>query len=198
MNVCTCKVEVCNACAARLEIGEGEYLHAELSVKDKHSDYPMNRHNVDLERVQRIQLGIDVESMEFSEESVAQMLQEMADERPAGHSAFVLRSLANALRGEDRNHRLVLKQTKRGKWVSPSDDHTRRRQNIAWLWRLDRLQNEGWQTDAAIHRIAETTGNSVATVYARISSERAWQSEIQSIVQGLGKIQVWKNKRKPD
>lgn len=165
-----------------------ETPHLELSFKGKHSHWKANKHRVDLERVQRIHLDIDQEPMEFSEESLAQMLQTLADERPTEHSAFVLHAVANALRGEDENHRLFLKQTKRGTWNSPSDEHARRRQTLAWLVRLDRLRNEGWQIDAAIHRIAETTGNSVSTVYARISAERAFQDDIQSFVKSLGKL----------
>ncbi|WP_149036465.1 hypothetical protein [Aurantiacibacter atlanticus] len=170
---------------------EGEFLHLDLSVCDKHSFAPMHRHNVDLERVQRCHLGNDEEPMEFDENSIAQMLQKIADDLRWRPGAFELRALANALRGEDAHHKLILKQAQRGTWRSPSDEHSRRRQEIAWIVRLGRLEKQGWQTDAAIHRIAETTGNSVSSVYARIAGQRKWQIdmvEATKSVSTLGKL----------
>ena len=193
---CGCVVDYVSCDHHSIECVEnGETPHIELSFRGKYSDAPLNKHSVDLERVQRIHLDIDQEPMDFSEESLAQMLQDIADDRPAGHQAFVLRAVANALRGEDSNHRLVLRQSRRGKWQSPSDDHARRRQTIAWMLRLDRLQNEGWQTDAAVHRIAETTGNSVATVYARISAERAWQKDIHGFAKAIFEAKKWQRRK---
>lgn len=194
---CGCRVTY-EPCEHHLEqcVQNDETPHLELSFKGKYSDWPENKHRVDLERVQRIHLGIDQEPMEFSEESLAQMLQALADDRPTDHSAFVLHALARALRGEDDNHRLVLKQAKRGKWNSPSDEFALRRQSLAWRLRLERLRNEGWQTEAAIHRIAETTGNSVSTVYARISAEKDYQSDMQSFVKSLAKFKRSLNSRK--
>ena len=165
-----------------------ETPHLELSFKGKYSDWPQNKHGVDLERVQRIHLGIDQEPMDFSEESLAEMLQKLADERPTDEGAFVLRALANALRGKDDNHQLHLKQVKRGTWKSPSDELTRRRQAWAWMLRLERLKNEGWEREASIYRIAETTGNSVSTVYSRIAEEKALQTKMQNFAESLDDV----------
>lgn len=152
-----------------------ERVHVTVEFRDQYSHWPGNRHKVDLERVQRLQMDLGQERMTFDEYTLADMLQTIADANPEGEAAFVLAALANALRGEDDYHRLRLHQIKRGKRQSPSDGLVRHRQHCAWIVRLHRLQLQGWQTDAAIHRIAETTGNSVSRIYAGIAEEREWQ-----------------------
>lgn len=183
---CGCEVFLapCEAHQKELETGD---LNADLQLRydGKYSRFNGSRHNVNLERVQRIHLDIDTEHMEFDEMSLANMLQEMADARPFEIEAFVLRALANALAGTDPHHQLRLRQVNRGKWQSPSAQHARKRQNLAWLFRLDRLQQQGWQVDAAIHRIAETTGHSPSHVYSRIKEERAWQSDMKGFLRSV-------------
>lgn len=181
---CGCKFHIDYApCEHHSEtVGAGdEWPHLTIEFRHKHSDWPSNRHKVDLERVQRIEMGLDNEPMVFDENSLADMLQGIADANPIGAPAFVLAALANALKGKDEYHRLRLQQAKRGKWSSPADQNARHRQHCAWILRLHRLQKEGWQTDAAIHRIAETTGNSVSRVYAGIAEERAWQDVLTNM-----------------
>lgn len=186
--------EPCDHHRRTIEAGE-EHTRISIEFHTKHSDWPANRHKVSLERVQRLQLGLDDEPMAFDEESLADMLQSLADADPRGRAAFVLTALANALRGEDDHHRLRLHQAKRGKWQSPSDRVARHRQHCAWFVRLHRLQREGWQTDAAIHRIAETTGNSVARVYAGIAEERAWQEVLRDFPKVHGEFDKLKRSR---
>lgn len=180
---CGCKFHIahdpCEQHRKAIEAGE-ERAHITIQFRDKHSDWPANRHGVNLERVQRLHLGLEDEPMAFDEESLADMLQSLADADPRGRAAFVLTALANALRGKDDHHRLRLHQSKRGKWLSPSDRVARHRQHCAWILRLHRLQRQGWQTDAAIHRIAETTGNSVSRIYAGIAEERAFADVLRN------------------
>lgn len=163
---------------------DGEELSDEVKNRLQELDnMPFNRHSVNLERVQRIHLDIDDEQMTFDEQSIAHMLQELADEERYGHVAFVLAAVANALRGDDDHHKLILRQTKRGKWESPSENTTKIRQHLAWVIRLERLKAQGWQTDAAVHRIAETTGKSVAKIYAGISENKEMQEIYRSLRQ---------------
>lgn len=182
MSECSCSIAFapCETHRATLESGE-ETVNITVRFDDKYSRFAGNAHRVNLERVQRIHLGVDSEPMEFSESTLATMLQDMADERPFETEAFVLRAVANALRGEDDHHKLVLRQRKRGAWKSPADDLVRHRQQVAWILRLGRLEAQGWQTDAAVHRIAETTGKSVSRVYAGIAEERHWQRELRAM-----------------
>lgn len=169
---CGCRFDIylepCEHHLKAREAGDGRY-HITIDWRDKYDDWHQNRHKVNLERVQRIYLGLEDEQMPFDEASLADMLQGIADDNPTGEAAFVLAAFANALRGEDEYHRLSLRQVKKGNWQSPSKQHAKRRQQLAWIVRLERLQREGWQTDAAIHRIAETTGKSVSAIYAGIA-----------------------------
>lgn len=162
--------------------------------------FSLNNHNVDLERVQRCHLGLDDEVMEFSERSIALMLQDLADELRYGHEAFVLRAVANALVGIDPHHRLTLKQIRPGRWDSPADSRARHRQHLAWIVRLHRMQEKGWQTDAAIHQIAHTTGKSVSRVYAGIAEERRWQDVLRAGLDPYKLTRVLKHheRRSPD
>lgn len=171
--------EPCEYHRMAIEAGE-ERAHIGIEFRDKHSDWPANRHWVGLERVQRNHLGLDDEPMAFDEGTLADMLQSIADADPLGQAAFVLRALANAFRDQDDDHRLRLHQKRRGKWPSPSERLERHRLHAAWILRLHRLQRDGWPTDAAVHRIAETTGNSVSRVYGGIAEERAWQELVRS------------------
>jgi hypothetical protein len=124
----------------------------------------LRRHSVDLERVQRLHLGVDDEPMEFSADTIAAMLQEIADVcDPA--SAFELHAVVRALEGKDAHHRLELKQVRRGKFASPAE-HFRR--NMDWLNALAALEEQGVKTEAAIATIAEQAKCSRASVFAGI------------------------------
>lgn len=201
---CGCRFHIshdpCEHHGQSLAAGD-ERVHVTLEFRTKYSHWPGNRHKVNLERVQRLHLGLDQEPMAFNEGTLADMVQAIADADPTGDAAFVLAALANALRGDDEHHRLRLQQAKRGKWQSPSDGVARHRQHCAWILRLDRLQRQGWQTDAAIHRIAETTGNSVSRVYAGIAEEREWQELLRTFPRfhsETGKLKRSKAARSPN
>lgn len=171
-------------------------LHVEVEFADKYDRWAANNHRVDLERVQRCHLGLDNEEMSFDEKSLANMLQELADNSPSHASTFAVRAIANALRGDDEHHALRLVQKKRGKWKSPAHDRTRHRQHLAWIWRLERLQEQGWGKEAAVHRIAETTGKSVATIYAGIAEERHWQQSMRELSLEIKRMKANREKQK--
>lgn len=135
-------------------------------------------HGVNLERVQRIQFGVEDEPMLFDESTIANMLEKIArDAFP--DDAFVLFAVVEALRGNDEHHRLVLRQKKPGKWVSPTEFATRKERHRMWLYALGNWEREGIKTEAAVARIAELEGVSRASVFAGIRDaeediERAW------------------------
>lgn len=166
--------------------GDDDNLSPEEQARlDRLNSVPMNRHSVNLERVQRCHLGIDDEPMQFDEASIADMLQDVADTLRYGSEAFVLRGIANALRGNDDHHSLVLRQVKRGKWKSPSERTERLTQQINWAIDLGKLEADGWQTDAAVHRVAELAGVGVSTVYAGIKEQQCWKDHLKEISQIL-------------
>ena len=83
MSECSCLIqfEPCEAHKESLQSGD-ESVHISVEFHTKNSRFKGNNHRVNLERVQRIELGIDNELMEFSEGTIAEMFQQMADERP--------------------------------------------------------------------------------------------------------------------
>lgn len=168
---CGCAVlfAPCEAHLEKMKSGE-ERVNIAVRFDDKYSHFAGNTHGVDLERVQRIELGIDSEPMEFNEGTIAYMLQALADDRPFETEAFVLRALVNALRGNDDHHRLVLRQKKPGKWESPTEHEERWNRDMSWLWTLGSLERAGMKTEAAIARISELSGASRAAVFAGVRS----------------------------
>ncbi len=134
----------------------------------------LRHHGVDLERVQRIHLGIDFEEMEFSADTIAHMLQEVAD-RCEEDEAFMIHSVVNALLGKDKHHRLVLQNKRRGKFVSPTEHEVMHNRNSNWLWWLAHLEKQGVKTESAVSEIAHKDGVSRATVFKGIKSAAAFQ-----------------------
>jgi hypothetical protein len=139
----------------------------ELPAKEPSAVSGLRKHAVNLERVQRIHLGLDAEAMEFSEKTVSDMIQEIA-EHCDEHEAFKLHALVRALRGQDEHHQLVLKQKKPGKWVSPTESDAKFTRRLNWLWTLGNFEREGIKTEAAVARIAELDDTSRAAVFAGV------------------------------
>ena len=195
MSECGCSIVLspCEAHQATLDSGE-ETVHITVQFDDKYSRFKGNNHGVDLERVQRIELGIDGELMEFSEGTIADMLQKMSDERPFESEAFVLRALANALRGEDDHHRLILQHKKRGKFLSPTETEARHYQDISWLHTLANREKMGDKTEAGIAFIAEHWNVSRASVFAGI---RRAEQYLKSGAEMFAKVPGGDNFRNP-
>lgn len=150
------------------ELSDSEWLDG-LSPTERKLMGPLNirRHHVNLERVQRIHLDIEDEPMEFSAETIAQMLEDIA-EKCFEHEAFLIRGIINALIGEDHNHLLVLKHKRRGKFVSPTESSARHNRQRAMLYHLAELERQGVKTEAAVAELASLTGLSRASVFAEI------------------------------
>ncbi|MGV3555422.1 MAG: hypothetical protein ACO1OD_09210 [Croceibacterium sp.] len=193
---CGCEILFlpCEAHKATLESGD-ETVHIEVEFASKYTRVNASNHRVDLERTQRIRLGLDDEPMEFNETTLADMIQGVVDEDPYRSEAFLLRALANALRGDDAHHRLQLRQKRRGRWESPADSRAKHRQHLAWIVRLHRLKASGWQTDAAVHRIAETPGNSVSTIYAGMAEEQTWQAILSEGLDSVKAVRAWSRRK---
>jgi hypothetical protein len=119
---------------------------------------------VALERVQRLHLGIDEEEMEFSAATIASMLQEVADTCDESE-AFTIHAVVRALQGADEDHELVLKQKRRGKYVSPTEHVATHNRNMSWLRTLALRESQGVKTEAAIAEIAEKWGVKRASVF---------------------------------
>lgn len=136
---------------------------------------PIRRHGVNLERVQRIHLGVDSEEMEFSAQTLADMLQEIAD-RIDENDAFTIHAIVNALLGRDDHHELVLKQKKRGKFVNPTVHEAKRNRQMKWLWWLAHLENQGIKTESAVATIAKSEKASRAAVFNGVKEAEKFQA----------------------
>ena len=135
----------------------------------------LRHHCVDLERVQRIHLGIDSEEMEFSAGTIAHMLQQIAEQCDEDE-AFTIQVVVNALRGTDDHHVLVLQQKRRGKFVSPTKHEEKHNRNNKWLWWLGHLEKQGIKTESAVAEIAQKEGVSRATVFKGVKDAEAFQA----------------------
>jgi hypothetical protein len=144
-------------------------------------DRLVRNHIVDLERVQRIHLGVDSEPMEFTADTIADMVQDIAD-NSFTHEAFTLHAIARALRGLDDHHILVLRQKKRGKWESPTEHEKKHNREMSWLWTLGAWEHDGMKTEAAVARIAELANVSRATVFQGIRNAEAFLEHCREII----------------
>lgn len=151
-------------------------------------------HGVDLERVQRIHLGLDSEPMEFSAETVAQMIQDVADNCDA-HNAFILHAVMRALRGNDDYHSLTLQQKKRGRFEAPDLQAAKHHRRRMWLHWLAHLESQGVKTEAAITEIGDKEGVSRATVFAEIRKAERFLEEGRSIFAGSPAADNFQNPR---
>lgn len=144
------------------------------------SSVNLRRHSINLERIQRIHLGIDSEPMEFSANTIADMLQQVADECDED-SAFTIHAVVNALRGLDEHHVLQLKRKRRGRFVSPTEREEQTNRNLSWLHSLAKLEAEGMQTEAAIAKISDVWKVSRAAVYAGIAKAEDFYRTVDQI-----------------
>lgn len=140
----------------------------------------VRHHGVNLERVQRIHLGLDSEEMEFSNVTLAAMLADVA-ERCDDADAFTLYGFVSALLGNDRHHILTLKRTRKGKFVSPHERELTHNRNQKWLWWLAHLESKGMKTEAAVMTIAEAEKVSRATVFGGIREAEHWLETGQTL-----------------
>lgn len=143
----------------------------------------LRKHGVNLERVQRIHQGIDTEDMEFSAATIAQMLQEVADECDE-NDAFTIHAVVNALLGRDDHHRLVLKQKRPGKYVNPTAHEATHNRHQYWLHWLAGREDAGIKTEAAIAEIAASENVSRAAVFQGIRQAEEFLDRGRKIFEG--------------
>ena len=127
----------------------------------------LRRHHVNLERCQRLHLGLENEPMEFDATTLAAMVQDIANQCDE-HEAFILHAVSRALTGDDEHHKLTLQHQKRGKFLSPTESEKRFVQDMNWLFTLANRENMGDQTEAGIAFIVELSGASRASIFAGI------------------------------
>lgn len=151
----------------------------------------LRRHSVNLERVQRIHLGIDCEPMGFNAESIAAMLQKVADSCDA-NEAFVIHAVARALLGLDQHHRLELKQQKPGQFKSPTKHEEHSAKLDSWLRQLAALEESGVKTESAVAEIAAEWSVSRAAVFAGI---RETEASLEAAQKLFPKSDAFKNPR---
>ncbi|MFN5084332.1 MAG: hypothetical protein ACK5EX_02475 [Novosphingobium sp.] len=144
----------------------------------------LRKHLVGLERVQRIHLGLDSEPMPFTAATLAEMIQDVADNCDE-HDAFTLHAVVRALRGEDEHFALVVKQRKRGKFTSPHEWEEAHNRDQHWLHWLAGLEEQGIKTEAAVHEIAEKSGASRATIFAAIKRAEDWIETTRQIFRSI-------------
>lgn len=137
-----------------------------------YTEEEIRRLTLPLEDVQRIYLGRNVglyeaEPMEFSAESIAAMLQDIADASSLA-KACAIHAVVRALRGLDQHHRLELRQVRQGKHKLAHHRAADRSRNQKWLDKLATHERNGMKTEAAIAAIAEEWKVSRATVFAGI------------------------------
>lgn len=154
-----------------LEEGAGKAIDPNRAIYESEGGH--RTHSVNLERVQRIHLGIDNEAMAFSAETIADMLTDVA-ERCNDDEAFVIRAVVNALRGDDAYHGLVLKQKKQGRFLNPTLSEQRQTRRMKWLWWLAAREEAGIKTESAIAEIATNEGVGRATVFSEIRKAEAY------------------------
>lgn len=141
---------------------------------------------VPLQDVQRTFFGLEYhEPMEFSAESIAEMLQQIADASTTG-KAIAIHAVVRALRGLDEHHRLELRQVKPGKHKLSHHYAAEREQNQAWLERLAAYERDGMKTEAAVAAIAEEWGVSRASVFAGVKSAENMLGLVSSLEHHLG------------
>ena len=128
----------------------------------------MRKHRYKLEAIQRTHLSNGLERMEFTAETVASMLQDIAD-CSSESNAFLLHAVVNALLGKDDDHVLILKQKKPGKYRSPTEQEASYNRSMKWLWWLAHLEKQGIKTESAVAEIAEKEKVKRTTIFAEIA-----------------------------
>lgn len=125
---------------------------------------------IDLERIQRIFLGLDDEEMEFSEKTIAAILADIAARwKEADHGgAMFVGAVAHALADEDEDWKLILKSRKPGRYVSPHKEAQRHNRDMDILRFLALLEKHNIKTEAAVSHICEHFAMSRASVFNAI------------------------------
>lgn len=141
-----------------------------------------------LEYAQRDFLGLTDEPMEFSEKTIASVLEEIITETDFIPNRMFLRSLVRALRGEDIAFRLKLVGKARGKFKSAADQADEREfQHSVYMHVLDR-QIAGDPKEAAVASAAAHFKISRANVFKQMRDLDNWNANHKDFIESLSKI----------
>ncbi len=154
-------------------------------------NFDPRKHTLPLADVQRIHLGLKVglweaEPMDFSADTVADMLQSIVDQVSESNAAKIY-AVVRALRGKDKHHRLELRQNSKGKHKMHDARAADRKRNHEWLELLAQLESDGTKTEAAIAEICQRFKVSRATVFDGIKSAELVLEMCRSVDELQGK-----------
>lgn len=165
---------------------EQDYLNAFAKYKGQPSEHFQASRCLEL--IQRDYFQLLDNEMEFSEASLAVCIREIADDQPK-HSlaAFFLNGVANALDSTESPWQLKLSRKKRAGKFRPVSHSSAERARWA-LWALEHYEAEGWPTEAAIAKIAESLGGmSRASAFKIVKEGREHRKKMAEIMAQLEK-----------
>lgn len=142
-----------------------------------------------LEYAQRDFRGITDEDMDFNEETLAQVIDEIILESNCLPHMVFLRAMTRALRGTDSAFRLRLFHKKRGKFKSSADQAAEMEYRQRIYMHVLHRQGEGDPKEAAVADASAHFGISRATVFRLMKELDDWTEMIcehsESLVKNL-------------
>lgn len=141
---------------------------------------------VNLERHQRIFLGLDDEPMKFDAGTVGQLLVDIGTDLDDDYGLFI-RAVGSAFLGLDEHHVISLRNRKKGKFIDPSE-HSRRHREIMHLEHVVlRFLDLGLQMKAAVSRTGEIFGRSRAWVFAALREAQYFHETSEMVAASMRK-----------
>ena len=163
-------------------VNESEIATEEIHSKRKYAA-------VNLERYQRIFLGLDDEFMMFSGASVGHILVEIGNELADDNGMFV-RAVGDALLGRDEHHVVTIQNRRKGRFVTPFERSQRHREIFHVEFTVWQHLDLGLQMKAAVSRTGEIFGRSRAWVFAALREVGEFRESVKlmrvSMEFGLG------------
>lgn len=151
-------------------------------------DNPPNEQSYSLELFQRDVLGLDNESMDFDEATLANALRRYIDRLSLEPiDAFMIHAFADALDNREAAWRLTLKGFRTGPVRLVHQRLERRHSNLSLHQFVERRRMEGLQAKAAISLASEHFAISQATVYRRLIEFNKETARLDTAVQRFAK-----------
>ena len=135
---------------------------------------------VNLERYQRIFLGLDDEFMMFSGASVGHILVDIGNELSDDNGMFV-RAVGNALLGRDEHHVVTIQNRRKGRFVTPFERGQRHREILHVEYTVWQHLDLGLQMKAAVSRTGEIFGRSRAWVFAALREVGEFRESVKLV-----------------
>ena len=137
-----------------------------------------------LELFQRDVLGLQNESMDFDEATLAEALRRYIDRLELEPiDAFMIHAFADALDNKEAVWRLTLKGFRTGPVRLVHQRLERQHSNLSLQQFVERRRNEGMQAKAAISLASEHFAISQATVYRRLVEFKKETARLETAVQ---------------